>query len=113
MSRNQSRIPKSKLPEALEALRAMGAKELDDLSAIDAIRNLRRQIERVLKLGYTYDEISQTLAKLDVNISGQRIKYFMGVLRAESRKKSQSKLNQNQTKDNSVVPEKLTRHSDE
>lgn len=52
---------------------------------------MRRQIERVLKLGYTYEEVSETLAGLDINISPQRIKYFLAQTRKSNKKKSQSK----------------------
>jgi hypothetical protein len=84
------RISKSKIPEALDALRALGAKELDDVSARDAIRKMRRQIERVLRLGYTYEEVSTTLAGLDININGERIKYLLNDIRKKTRKKSKS-----------------------
>jgi hypothetical protein len=82
------RISKAKIPDALDALRALGAKELDDVSARDAIRKMRRQIERVLRLGYTYEEVSTTLAGLDINISGERIKYLLNDIRKKTRKKS-------------------------
>ena len=89
--RKEQRIPKSKIPEAIEALKALDKKELDDVSAREAIKNMRRQIERVLKLGYTYEEVSETLAGLDINISPQRIKYFLAQIRKSNKKKSQSK----------------------
>jgi hypothetical protein len=81
------RISKSKIPLALDALRALGAKELDDVSARDAIKKMRRQVERVLRLGYTYEEVSITLAGLDINISGERIKYLLNDIRKKTRKK--------------------------
>jgi hypothetical protein len=81
-------VPKSKIPEALDALRALGAKELDDIPAREAIRKMRRQIERVLRLGYTYEEVSETLAGLDVNISAERIRYLLSDIRKSTRKKS-------------------------
>ena len=89
--RKEQRIPKSKIPEAIEALKALDKKELDDVPAREAIKNMRRQIERVLKLGYTYEEVSETLAGLDINISPQRIKYFLAQIRKSNKKKSQSK----------------------
>jgi hypothetical protein len=85
----QDRVSKAKIPEALSALRALGAKELDDVSARDAIRKMRRQIERVLRLGYSYSDVSTTLAGLDINISGERIKYLLNDIRKKTRKKSQ------------------------
>jgi hypothetical protein len=81
-------IPKSKIPEALDALRALGAKELDDIPARAAIKKMRRQIERVLRLGYTYEEVSKTLAPLDINISPERIRYLLNDIRRSTRKKS-------------------------
>jgi hypothetical protein len=81
-------IPKSKIPDALDALRALGAKELDDIPARAAIKKMRRQIERVLRLGYSYEEVSFTLAPLDINISPERIRYLLNDIRRSTRKKS-------------------------
>jgi hypothetical protein len=81
-------IPKSKIPDALDALRALGAKELDDIPARAAIKKMRRQIERVLRLGYSYEEVSKTLAPLDINISPERIRYLLNDIRRSTRKKS-------------------------
>ena len=50
-----------------------------------------RQIQHVLKLGYSYSEVFETLAGLDVNISPQRIKYFLADIRYSKNQKSQSK----------------------
>jgi hypothetical protein len=93
----QDRVSKAKIPEALDALRALGAKELDDISARDAIRKMRRQIERVLRLGYSYSEVSTTLASLDIHISGERIKYLLNDIRKKTRKKSKSSPNPTET----------------
>ncbi|MBD2358567.1 hypothetical protein H6G41_28830 [Tolypothrix sp. FACHB-123] len=81
-------IPKSKIPEALNALRALGTKELDEIPARAAIKKMRRQIERVLRLGYSYQEVSETLAGLDINISAERIRYLLNDIKKSSRKKS-------------------------
>lgn len=83
-------IPKSKIPDALDALRALGAKELDDIPARAAIKKMRRQIERVLRLGYSYEEVSKTLAPLDINISPERIRYLLNDIKRSTRKKSSS-----------------------
>ena len=79
------RISKDKIPEVIEALRGLDAKELPDVPAREAIRKMRRQIERVLKLGYTYDEVSEVLAGLDIHISGSRLKYLLGEVRKSTR----------------------------
>jgi hypothetical protein len=82
---DSERISKDKISGAIEALRGLDAKELPDVPAKVAIRKMRRQIERVLKLGYTYDEVSEVLAGLDIKISGNRIKYLLGEVRKETR----------------------------
>ncbi|MBH8578246.1 hypothetical protein I8752_35945 [Nostocaceae cyanobacterium CENA369] len=97
-------IPKSKIPEALDALRALGAKELDDIPAREAIRKMRRQIERVLRLGYSYEEVSETLAGLDINISAERIRYLLSDIKRSTRKKSVAENLQDNT-DTQVVNE--------
>ena len=79
------RISKDKIPEVIEALKSLDAKELPDVPAREAIRKMRRQIERVLKLGYTYDEVSEVLAGLDIHISGSRLKYLLGEVRKSTR----------------------------
>ena len=49
------------------------------------------QIQHVLKLEYTYEEVYETLAALDIHISLQRIKYFLADIRNSKNQKSQSK----------------------
>lgn len=85
------RINKEKIPEALAALRSLDAKELPDVPAKEAIRKMRRQIERVLRLGYTYDEVSEVLAGLDIRISGSRLKYLLGEVRKSTRSRNSKK----------------------
>ena len=85
------RISKDKIPEVIEALKSLDAKELPDVPAREAIRKMRRQIERVLKLGYTYDEVSEVLAGLDIHISGSRLKYLLGEVRKSTRSRNKKK----------------------
>ena len=85
------RISKEKIPSALAALRSLNAKELPDVPAKEAIRLMRRQIERVLKLGYTYDEVASVLAGLDIHIGGSRLKYLLGEVRKSTRSRNLKK----------------------
>lgn len=105
-------IPKSKIPEALDALRALGAKELDDIPARAAIKKMRRQIERVLRLGYSYEEVSKTLAPLDINISPERIRYLLNDIRRSTRKKSVTTPSQEDTS-TQVIDEPLVSENPE
>ena len=52
---------------------------------------MRRQIERVLRLGYTYDEVSEVLAGLDIHIGGSRLKYLLGEVRKSTRSRNLKK----------------------
>lgn len=116
-------IPKSKIPDALDALRALGAKELDDIPARAAIKKMRRQIERVLRLGYSYEEVSKTLAPLDINISPERIRYLLNDIRRSTRKKSVTPSSQENTStqvideplvsENSLITESNTESANE
>ena len=87
MSKHQ-RISKAKIYKASTALKVLNKKELNDVEAHKAIKNMYRQIQHVLKLGYTYSEISETLAGLDINISPQRIKYFLADIHQSKKIKS-------------------------
>ena len=84
----QQRISKAKIYKAVDALKALNKKELDDVDARKAIKNMYRQIQHVLKLGYTYSEVSETLAGLDINISPQRIKYFLADISQSKKNKT-------------------------
>ena len=86
--KKQQRISKTKITKAIDTLKALNKKELDDVDARKAIKNMYRQIQHVLKLGYSYSEVSETLAGLDINISPQRIKYFLAEIRNSKKKKS-------------------------
>ena len=82
------KITKTLLPKALEKLRAVKEKETDEISAIAAIKTLRRQIERLLRLDYSYEEISQMLEGVEINISSERLKSLHLEVRRQSRKKT-------------------------
>ena len=86
----QQRISKNKISKAIDVLKVLDKKELDDVNARKAIKNMYRQIQHVLKLGYSHSEVSETLAGLDINISPQRIKYFLAEI-SKSKQKAQHK----------------------
>lgn len=95
------KITKTLLPKALEKLRTVKEKETDEISAIAAIKTLRRQIERLLRLDYSYEEISQMLEGVEIKISSERLKSLHLEVKRQSRKKNK-KLN------NSYNPESDT-----
>ena len=81
------RIDKEKIPEAINALKELKPKELPDVSAKEAIRQMRRYINGALKKNYTYDEIAEVLSGLGINISGSRLKYLLSEVNKNTRRK--------------------------
>lgn len=58
---------------------------------------MRRYIEKLTssKYGYTYDEVSEMLKGLGINLSGSRIKYLLGEVKKNTRR--HQKKNQGET----------------
>jgi hypothetical protein len=84
-------IKKSSLPAAQSALRGLTPRPSDQVSELAAIKNLRRQIERALKIGYSLDEVAKTLAQYDVHLSASQLESGLAKLKKEDKKKSVAK----------------------
>jgi hypothetical protein len=80
-------IKKSSLPAAQSALRELAPKVPDAVSELAAIKNLRRQIERALRIGYSYEEIAQTLAKYDIDLSSSELESGLAQLKKADKKR--------------------------
>ena len=48
-----------------------------ELSSDEKLLNLRHKIERVLRLGYSYEEITEVLKQQDINISTTQLKRYL------------------------------------
>ena len=90
----QDRINKDKIPEAIKTLKELKPKELPDVSAKEAIRQMRRYIDGALKKNYTYDEISELLAGLGIHIGGSRLKYLLSEVKKNTRTRKRKKTSQ-------------------
>ncbi|MBD2415559.1 hypothetical protein FACHB389_21960 [Nostoc calcicola FACHB-389] len=86
--KDSGQITKGKIDEAITALKDIKPKERDSLSERVAIRKMRRYIEKLTsdKYGYTYDEVSEMLLGLGINLSGSRIKYLLGEVKKNTRR---------------------------
>ncbi|MBD2303849.1 hypothetical protein [Nostoc sp. FACHB-190] len=86
---NSEVITKEKIDKAIELLKEQKPKEREDVSDREAIRKMRRYIEKLTsdKYGYTYDEVSEMLKGLGINLTGSRIKYLVGKLKKSSRQR--------------------------
>ncbi len=98
-------ITKSKIDKAIEILKEQKPKEREDVSDREAVRKMRRYIEKLTsdKYGYTYDEVSQMLKGLGIHLSGSRIKYLIGELKKSSRQRQKA-----QSRDNNQSSEPTT-----
>jgi hypothetical protein len=90
--KDSSRITKGKIDEAITALKDIKPKERDSVSDREAIRKMKRYIEKLTssKYGYTYDEVSLMLKGLGINLSGGRIKYLLGELKKSTRRRQKT-----------------------
>ena len=89
---NSEVITKEKIDKAINLLKEQKPKEREDVSDREAIRKMRRYIEKLTssKYGYTYDEVSEMLKGLGIHLSGSRIKYLIGELKKSSRRRHQA-----------------------
>jgi hypothetical protein len=89
---NSEVITKEKIDKAINLLKEQKPKERKDVSDREAIRKMRRYIEKLTsdKYGYTYDEVSEMLKGLGINVAGSRIKYLIGELKKSSRRRQKA-----------------------
>ena len=92
---NSEVITKGKIDKAINLLKSQKPKEREDVSDRDAVRQMRRYIEKLTsdKYGYSYDEVSEMLKDLGINLSGSRIKYLISELKKSSRRRHQASSN--------------------
>ena len=90
-------ITKQKIDKAINLLKEQKPKEREDVSDREAIKKMRRYIEKLTsdKYGYTYDEVSEMLKGLGINLSGGRIKYLLGEVKKNTRRKKKTGENEN------------------
>ncbi|WP_414553414.1 hypothetical protein [Anabaena sp. CCY 0017] len=90
--KDSEKITKGKIDEAISVLKEQKPKEREDVSDREAVRKMRRYIEKLTsdKYGYTYDEVSEMLAGQGINLSGSRIKYLIGELRKSTRRRQKT-----------------------
>ncbi len=90
--KDSGQITQGKIDKAIKTLKEQKPKEREDFSDREAVRKMRRYIEKLTssKYGYTYDEVSEMLKGLGINLSGSRIKYLLGELKKSSRRRQKA-----------------------
>ncbi|MBD2533167.1 hypothetical protein H6G97_27790 [Nostoc flagelliforme FACHB-838] len=86
---NSEVITKEKIDKAINLLKSQKPKEREAVSDRETIKKMRRYIEKLTsdKYGYSYDEVSEMLKDLGINLAGSRIKYLIGELKKSSRRR--------------------------
>jgi phage terminase small subunit len=104
---NSEVITKEKIDKAINLLKEQKPKEREDVSDREAIRKMRRYIEKLTsdKYGYSYDEVSEMLKGLGINLSGSRIKYLLGELKKSSRRRQRTEPSEDNSTSSSPVTE--------
>ncbi|MBW4430000.1 MAG: hypothetical protein KME50_38075 [Nostoc desertorum CM1-VF14] len=89
---NSEIITKQKIDKAINLLKEQKPKEREDVSDREAIRKMRRYIEKLTsdKYGYSYDEVSEMLKGLGINLAGSRIKYLIGELKKSTHRRQKT-----------------------
>ncbi|MEA5606089.1 hypothetical protein [Nostoc sp. UHCC 0252] len=104
---NSEVITKEKIDKAINLLKEQKPKEREDVSDRDAVQKMRRYIEKLTsdKYGYTYDEVSEMLKGLGINLAGSRIKYLIGELKKSSRRRPKAEPSENRNSLSNPVTE--------
>lgn len=105
--KDSGQITKGKIDEAITALKDLKPKERDNVSDREAVRKMRRYIEKLTsdKYGYSYDEVSEMLKGLGINLSGSRIKYLIGELKKSSRRQKKTSLSDDKNRSSNPATE--------
>ncbi len=76
-SRVNQKIKIETIEAVSELLDQLEPKLKPKLSQDEKLFNLRHKIERVLRLGYSYGEITEVLKQQDINISTERLQRYL------------------------------------
>ena len=76
-SRGNQKIKIEVIEAVLELLDKLEPKPKPKPHQDEKLLNLRHKIERVLRLGYSYAEITEVLKQQDINISTEKLKKYL------------------------------------
>ncbi|ADI66311.1 hypothetical protein [Trichormus azollae] len=97
---------KNKTDNGISLLKEQKRKEQDDVSDRTTVRKMRRYIAKLTssKYGYTYDEVSEMLKGLGINLSGEKIEHLIGELNKSNSHHQKVKLGE----ENNVLKSTIT-----
>ena len=68
---------KSQIEEFAKRLKELPAIEKDEISKVDAVKNLRGEILLMQKKGYTLDQTAEALTQMGFDIKTQTLKAYL------------------------------------
>ena len=98
-------ITKDKTDNGISLLKEQKRKEQDGVSDRATVRKMRRYIAKLTssKYGYTYDEVSEMLKGLGINLSGSKIEYLIGELNKSNSHHQKTKLGEENNVSKSAI----------
>lgn len=93
--RSGSTIKRNVIDKVSAQLEQLPVKPKEDFALKEAIYEMRSEIAKVLKRGYSFDEVASFLSQNDIEIKGVTLKQYLSEFRRkDSKRKSRSRKNQ-------------------
>lgn len=93
--RSGSTIKRTVIDKVATQLEQLPVKPKEDFALREAIYEMRSEIAKVLKRGYSFDEVASFLSQNDIQIKGVTLKQYLSEFkRKDSKRKSRSRTNQ-------------------
>lgn len=93
--RSGSTIKRQVIDKVAAQLEQLPVKPKEDFALREAIYEMRSEIAKVLKRGYSFDEVASFLSQNDIQIKGVTLKQYLSEFkRKDSKRKSRSRKNQ-------------------
>ena len=90
--RSSSTIKRNVIDKVTAQLEQLPVKPKEDFALREAIYEMRSEIAKVLKRGYSFDEVAAFLSQNDIQIKGVTLKQYLSEFkRKESKRKSRSR----------------------
>lgn len=113
-------ISESKSNKEMSLLKGEKGKETNDAEERNIVRKMRRYIQKLTssKYGYTYNEVSEMLESLGINLSSSRIEYLVGEVKKskdyneEREVRKENNILENPSDQNKIEPKEKIKVSD-
>lgn len=84
------KVSKAKVKAAISSLKKLPAKEKQFFGLREAIYEMRKELEALLKRGYTYEEVANILSDHEIKIKGVTLKQYLNSFRKKTTKSAKA-----------------------